>query len=49
MQELNMSELDLVGGGTEMSDRTRNTLIVATLISPIIGAVMFLGWYANAE
>lgn len=49
MQELNMSEMDLVCGAAEMSDATRNTLIVVTIISPVLGAAMFLGWYANIQ
>lgn len=47
MRELTVAEVALVSGGAPMSRRTLLTLGVVTVISPLAGLGMTLGYYAN--
>ena len=47
MEELLNSELEGIYGG-EMSEKSRNIGIVLTIISPLVGAGYWLGYYVNS-
>ena len=47
MEELLNSELAVIYGG-EMSEKSRNIGIVLTIISPIVGAGYWFGYYVNS-
>jgi len=49
MRELSVSELDLVSGGGDMSTETKVIVGLALVVSPLLGAVVLIGYYANRE